>query len=223
MPSTGPIACRQLGQQALRSATSVNLIIYISMICYNSRSMDRLSSTCFDRNLISFAREAPYQLARPISQQCPAWPIGTIILVRHICGISQWRINAVAACNARKMGNNSGVLGRSHAAAWPDQPARWGDICVMGERARHRHFDRQPARRPDPCGAAPLRQAMASGVPLLGYIHWSLLDNFEWIFGYKPQFGLVSVDRQTFKRSLKPSALVLSRIARANGVPADLG
>jgi beta-glucosidase len=60
-------------------------------------------------------------------------------------------------------------------------------------------------------------------VPVLGYIHWSLLDNFEWIFGYKPQFGLVSVDRQTFKRSLKPSALVLARIARANGVPADLG
>jgi beta-glucosidase len=74
-----------------------------------------------------------------------------------------------------------------------------------------------------PAALRHLRQAMASGVPVLGYIHWSLLDNFEWIFGYKPQFGLVSVDRQTFKRSLKPSALVLARIARANGVPADLG
>jgi len=56
------------------------------------------------------------------------------------------------------------------------------------------------------------------GVPVFGYIHWSLLDNFEWLSGYGPRYGLVAVDRRTFKRTPKPSAEVLGRIARAGRV-----
>jgi beta-glucosidase len=59
---------------------------------------------------------------------------------------------------------------------------------------------------------------MADGVPVGGYIHWSLLDNFEWIFGYRPKYGLVAVDRKTFKRTPKPSASVLGAIARRNSL-----
>ena len=58
------------------------------------------------------------------------------------------------------------------------------------------------------------------GVPVLGYLHWSLMDNFEWIFGYDVKFGLHEVDRETFVRTPKPSAAVYSAIARANGVGA---
>lgn len=67
-----------------------------------------------------------------------------------------------------------------------------------------------------PAALAELKKAMDEGVPVKGYLHWSLLDNFEWVFGYGPRFGLVSVDRTTFKRTPKPSAAVLARIARAN-------
>ena len=63
-----------------------------------------------------------------------------------------------------------------------------------------------------------LHGAVAKGVPVLGYYHWSLLDNFEWNRSYGPKFGLIAVDRQTFKRTLKPSAAVYARIARANAV-----
>jgi beta-glucosidase len=49
-------------------------------------------------------------------------------------------------------------------------------------------------------------------------MHWSLMDNFEWGFGYKPKYGLVSVDRSTFKRTPKPSADVYGAIARANSL-----
>ena len=69
-----------------------------------------------------------------------------------------------------------------------------------------------------PAALTHLAEAMAAGVPVLGYVHWTLMDNFEWIFGYKPHFGLCTVDRQTFKRQPKPSAAVLAAIARSNAV-----
>lgn len=63
-----------------------------------------------------------------------------------------------------------------------------------------------------------LSETIARGVPVIGYTHWSLMDNFEWIFGYGPKFGLVAVDRQTMKRTRKPSSFVFGEIAAANAV-----
>jgi beta-glucosidase len=51
-----------------------------------------------------------------------------------------------------------------------------------------------------------LERAVADGVDCRGYFHWSLMDNFEWGFGYNRRFGLVHVDYQTQKRTLKDSA-----------------
>jgi beta-glucosidase len=44
------------------------------------------------------------------------------------------------------------------------------------------------------------------GVDVRGYFQWSLLDNFEWTYGYGPRFGIIEVDRKTFARTPKPSA-----------------
>jgi beta-glucosidase len=69
-----------------------------------------------------------------------------------------------------------------------------------------------------PAALGELRNAMDEGVPVLGYLHWSLLDNFEWVSGYKHHYGLVAVDRTTFARTPKPSAAVLGSIARRNAL-----
>jgi beta-glucosidase len=51
-----------------------------------------------------------------------------------------------------------------------------------------------------------LARVMDGGIPVLGYLHWTLMDNFEWIFGYSYQLGLHEVDRTTYARTPKPSA-----------------
>jgi beta-glucosidase len=63
-----------------------------------------------------------------------------------------------------------------------------------------------------------VREAIADGIPVEGYWHWSLLDNFEWVHGYGPTFGLVAVDRNTFVRTPKPSLDWLGRAAKGNAV-----
>ncbi|SIT83674.1 glycoside hydrolase family 1 protein [Microbacterium sp. RU33B] len=59
-----------------------------------------------------------------------------------------------------------------------------------------------------------LAQAIADGVPVLGYCHWTLMDNFEWIFGYGPKLGLHEVNRETYERTAKPSAGVYAELVR---------
>jgi len=53
-----------------------------------------------------------------------------------------------------------------------------------------------------------------TGLPVRGYIHWSLLDNFEWAKGYEMRFGLVDVDRATLARTVRPSGRFLGDVAR---------
>ena len=53
---------------------------------------------------------------------------------------------------------------------------------------------------------AAVGQALAAGVPMAGYMVWSLMDNFEWASGYAKRFGIVHVDYATQRRTLKDSA-----------------
>jgi beta-glucosidase len=60
---------------------------------------------------------------------------------------------------------------------------------------------------------------LRDGIDVRGYLYWTLLDNFEWAFGYAPTFGLVAVDRTTQARTPRPSARWLGSVARANALP----
>jgi beta-glucosidase len=56
-----------------------------------------------------------------------------------------------------------------------------------------------------------MHKALQNGVDLQGYLHWSLLDNFEWAYGFWPRFGLIEVDRKSQTRTIRPSAKWLSQ------------
>ncbi len=62
-----------------------------------------------------------------------------------------------------------------------------------------------------------LRRAIEEGIPIEGYLYWSILDNFEWFKGYDLRFGLIYVDYRTQKRVLKDSAYDYAEIIRTNG------
>jgi beta-glucosidase len=62
-----------------------------------------------------------------------------------------------------------------------------------------------------------LRKAAKDGVKLHGYFHWSVMDNFEWVEGYKDRFGLVYLDWATQKRIWKDSAYYYKRVIETNG------
>jgi beta-glucosidase len=67
---------------------------------------------------------------------------------------------------------------------------------------------------------AGLLEVVTEGVPVMGYIHWSLLDSYEWLFGYTQKYGLCTVDATNFSRAPKPSGRVLGQIARRNSIGA---
>ena len=50
-----------------------------------------------------------------------------------------------------------------------------------------------------------LQRCIDDGLDIRGYYYWSFLDNFEWLYGYKPRFGLIEVDRKTLERKSKKS------------------
>lgn len=63
-----------------------------------------------------------------------------------------------------------------------------------------------------------LQRAIQGGADVRGYLHWSLLDNFEWDKGYWLRFGLIAIDRPALGRTIRPSAQKYAEIARKNAL-----
>jgi beta-glucosidase len=61
-------------------------------------------------------------------------------------------------------------------------------------------------------------KAIENGIPVKGYFHWSLIDNFEWAEGFKPRFGLYKVNFQTFERTARSSAEFYADICKTNRI-----
>jgi beta-glucosidase len=91
-----------------------------------------------------------------------------------------------------------------NGSAWPDELAPDGAVHD-GDRTAylHSHLDA-------------VAEAIAAGADVRGYFAWSLMDNFEWAYGYSKRFGLVHVDYSSQKRTLKDSARAYSEVISAH-------
>jgi beta-glucosidase len=63
-----------------------------------------------------------------------------------------------------------------------------------------------------------VHRAIEAGIPVRGYFAWSLMDNFEWGFGYSKRFGLIHVDYKTQKRTFKSSAKWYQQVIQSNAL-----
>ncbi len=93
-----------------------------------------------------------------------------------------------------------------NGAAYPDRVAPDGQVDDIQRVAYLRAHFEQAAR------------AVAAGVPLKGYFVWSLMDNFEWSFGYSKRFGIIYTDYATLARVPKRSAKWYQRVIAENGL-----
>jgi beta-glucosidase len=63
-----------------------------------------------------------------------------------------------------------------------------------------------------------VNRAITEGAEIKGYFHWSLMDNFEWLYGFEPRFGLVEIDYKTLERKPRESFYVYKEIIKNNGI-----
>ncbi|WBB90997.1 GH1 family beta-glucosidase [Verrucosispora sp. WMMC514] len=96
------------------------------------------------------------------------------------------------------------ILVTESGSAWPDTVTADGRVF---DTERTDHLERHLAA----CAAA-----VGRGVPLAGYFAWSLLDNFEWAYGYDKRFGLVHVDYATQRRTVKASGHRYAELIRSH-------
>ncbi|MEU1394611.1 GH1 family beta-glucosidase [Micromonospora zamorensis] len=96
------------------------------------------------------------------------------------------------------------IIVTESGSAWPDEVTADGTV---EDKERTDHLEQHLAA----CASA-----VARGVPLDGYFVWSLLDNFEWAYGYDKRFGLVHVDYPTQTRTVKASGLRYAELIRAH-------
>jgi beta-glucosidase len=69
---------------------------------------------------------------------------------------------------------------------------------------------------------AQIHRALQEGIPVRGYLHWTLTDNFEWAEGWGPRFGLVELNQHTQKRTPRGSASLFGEICRANAITEEI-
>ncbi|WP_422740530.1 GH1 family beta-glucosidase [Micromonospora sp. WMMD729] len=96
------------------------------------------------------------------------------------------------------------IIVTESGSAWHDEVTAEGTV---EDKERTDHLEQHLAA----CASA-----VARGVPLEGYFVWSLLDNFEWAYGYDKRFGLVHVDYATQRRTVKASGLRYAELIRAH-------
>jgi len=112
-------------------------------------------------------------------------------------------------CWARERYSPRVVYVTENGAAFDEEPEESGRVEDGNRRAYLRDY------------LVEAHGAIAAGVPLRGYFVWSLLDNFEWAWGFSKRFGIVRVDYETQQRTVKQSGEWYARVARTNALETE--
>jgi beta-glucosidase len=99
------------------------------------------------------------------------------------------------------------ILVTENGTSWPDKP---GPDGAVHDAIRVRYLARH---------AAAVWQAIQDGAAVRGYFVWSFMDNFEWGYGYTKRFGIVHIDYETQRRTVKDSGRWYGELAGRNAFP----
>lgn len=145
--------------------------------------------------------------------------VGINYYTRQLVGVTKWRIGNTAA-NASK---NSPPRLKKNSLGWDIYPEglyelllRAGKyrlpviitengICTKDDNLRWEYIQAH---------LKSVHLAMQSGINVTGYLYWSLIDNFEWDKGFGPRFGLIDIDYDTYKRTVKESAVKFAELCK---------
>ena len=159
--------------------------------------LDLLGINYYSRNVVRYDRKVPLLKAasirpsdRPFSLMWEIYPEGIYEIVLRI--FNEYRPN----CK---------LFITENGAPFPDHPHKNEEINDDSRIS----FIQEHLKA--------LHRALEQGVPVKGYFHWSLLDNFEWALGYSMRFGLVYTDYPTQKRLVKKSGFWFKKLIQDNG------
>ncbi|GAA5187861.1 GH1 family beta-glucosidase [Rugosimonospora acidiphila] len=169
--------------------------------------MEHVGLNYYFRQVVTDDPEGPVPWARMIS--VPDWTLTGMDWEVHPDGLEQLLVRLTDEYQARQ------IYVTENGSAWPDEIEPDGHV---EDKERTDYLERHLAA----CAAAARR-----GAPLAGYFAWSLLDNFEWAYGYAKRFGLVHVDYPTQRRTIKASGHRYADIIRSyrqpQGEPQPIG
>ncbi len=171
-----------------------------------------------------------------LARAVPAEDMATIRVDMDTLGINLYHGHAVGSRDGRPVQTRKYEGFPRTALKWPVTPEAlgWGPrflweryglpmyITENGQACNDRIFLDGKVHDPDRIDylqryLLELRAAVADGIPVRGYFHWSFSDNFEWSSGYDERFGLVYIDYPSQRRIPKDSAQWYSRVIRENG------
>ncbi|MGW0658768.1 GH1 family beta-glucosidase [Streptodolium elevatio] len=150
-----------------------------------AQPLDYLGINYYFRQIVTADPDGPAPYARQLP--VPGSPVTGMDWEVHPDGLEELLVRAAAEYGARRL------YVTESGAAWPDTVDADGEVR---DAERTAYLEGHLAA----CG-----RALVRGVPLAGHFAWSLLDNFEWAYGYAHRFGLVHVDYETQRRTMKDS------------------
>jgi beta-glucosidase len=165
---------------------------------FASAKVDFLGVNYYSRHVVNRGTAQPLQAQSAVPKDAPVTEMGWEIYPEGLYDL---------LVRIRRDYGDTDLYITENGAAFKDDAVRDG-VVDDGDRIDYlrAHF-------------AQAHRAIAAGVPLKGYFVWSLMDNFEWAFGYSRLFGIVKCEFATQARTPKRSALWVREVAEANGVP----